>query len=520
MTNDNNIDKLFRDNLHQRDFLFDQKHWEEAEKLLDAKERKRKNWPGGKTGRTVIIIAFILAFTGGFFVVKYSELKNNVQSAGNSPSEYKIKNAASPEKTGQGIENENKLEIIAGQMNPDKPSEKSGYKETSQAGFSQPGTASVPSQAKQSGSMVENYSPDQMISAREEVKSAEDGIYKTKAKKEVVSTEFSVPAGVSEQVGKEKEQVTAAPGNVLDNAKSTEQGHETAEAGIILPETVLPGDRLTSEERKIEPVLPEQVKEQKNEITEQSPETDILLPSVITLNKDVPIAEEKIPAEVAEEKTRVPLKDRLNWLRHLSIGVAGGANISQGFINTGNSRAAINAKPSGGIRIAYQLNEQVDIESGLAYNSRSGLNSSITVLTSRDAGNNIAHYSTTNALSLSYIDLPVHLTYKYGKHSFVVGMHYSQLVNTRNEVIDTKEENGITAVEKTAKQFAKNDGRFSSFDLAGTFGYEYAVTDRIKICGRYNYGLFDVTDDNSFGNSVRDRNNQFRIMVDYRFMKY
>lgn len=523
MTNENNIDKLFRDKLFHRDFPYDQNHWEEAEKLIDAEERKRKNWLGGKIRKAVIVISFILALAGSFFIIKYSETEKNIQSADDFSPGEKIKKPEDSEKTAQFTESENKSKYITSQRNPDKTSEKSGHEEINQAvaGFNLQGNGSGHTEEKLSAAAEVNYLKKQTISGKEEINSIQEDVYKAAENNEVAHYKSAIPADITGQTENEQENTAIKPGTVTEELKSTILENVASKAEIITSGQAIPSDdKLTQTEGINEPDPPGKEMEQKEEMADQAPESDILMPAVITLNKEAPVAEEKNPGEISGEETKIPLKDRLNWLRHVSVGISGGANISQGFVNTGISRAGVSVKPSGGIRIAYQLNEQVDIESGLLYNNRSGLNSSITVLTSRDIGKNIAHYSTTTALSLSYIDLPVHLTYKYGKHSFIVGMQYSQLMNTHNEIIDTKEENGNTAVEQTTKQWAKNDGRFSSFDLAGIFGYEYAVTERLKICGRYNYGLFDVTDDNSFGNSVRDKNNQFRIMVDYRFMKY
>lgn len=526
MANDNNIDALFRDNLSNRDFEFNQKHWEAAEKLIEAYEKKRKNWLGGKTVLIFIGIGLLLSLAGGFFIFNNKTLENKTTSLNNTTSEINNSTSIPEEERKQLTKNAKETAISPGEIIPGKPEIKTAQKRNIQAIPENHREEINPVYSEATNSLEAVNSPEKAISTEGKIKSVQEEIKKASEKNEGKSLNETVQ---SESVNNPSEITRSQNEKELENSDlSSETKSDQNKTVIIESETGIPeNEKIISEgkpanvkEENTISTLEKNEKEQ-TQIPEDEPESEILSPSVITLNKESTPVEENTP-EVAleQQETKKPLKDRLNWLRHLSIGITSGANFSQGFINTGNSRAGFSSAPSGGLRVAYQLNEQVDIESGLVYSYRSGLNSKTTTLTSRDISNNTTRYSTNTALNLHYIDWPVHLTYKYGKHSFIVGMHYAHLINTRTGIVDTKEENGNTTIEKSSKQWSKNDGRFSSFDLAGIIGYEYSITDRIKICGRYNYGLFDVTDDNSFGNSVRDKNNQFRIMLDYRFMKY
>lgn len=518
MSNDNNIDKLFRDNLYHRDFEFDQKHWESAEKLIETEEKKRRNWLGGK----ISLIAIGIAFVAGFLILNYQDNENEVQLtdrvAYNEAAEPPVGSAEEK----QIAESSNKPEPFSSEKSPDQPAKSSHeIKATSKSVLNRLEANSGHSDETGSGIEVHNYPGNVTRAGEESAKTARKEFKNTIASNDADEYEPVVSGNVTAMQAGEKnieggttavlDEVTAQNKNI-----TTDKGDFSAKKENSAPET----QEAASGTEKGEILEKEQKTD--NVMAETDPETEILVPAVITLNKETSPQELKTSAEVdkKEKEAGMPLKDRLNWLRHISLGVSGGVNISQGFVNTGNARAGLSAEPVGGLRIAYQVNQQVDIETGLLYDSRSGLNSKITSLVSRDLSTNKAYYSSNTTLSLYYIDLPLNLTYKYGKHSFIVGMQYAHLINTRNKITDTKEENGVSAVEKTVKGWSKNDGRFSSFDLAGIFGYEYAITDRLKVCGRYNYGLFDVTDDSSFGNSVRDKNNQFRVMIDYRFMKY
>lgn len=496
MTNENNIDKLFRDKLYHRDFEFDPKHWEEAEKLIEAAQnRKKLRFPGKKQLAAIISALLILTGTGIFIVFKTDEsrfVKND--SFVNSP--------LIPLTVEENINPDSKTTLaqpqqpkVKSELN-EKPAQTSGYLANSEIEENNSKTASLKTNNRHSTEKTKTLIEPRKITSEK---------------------------GLNPELKRESEPIK----NSEFNKESESQKEEFMFDGKKFPQPPSTSDSNTYEEITAMETVRNQsenetaVNKPEDNSSDSEVETEILQPSVITMNKEnIVSGKEATPAIEEQQEARIPLKDRLNWLRHVSASISGGINLSQGFINTSESKAGFSAKPIAGIRFAYQINDQVDIESGFLYNYRSGLNSSKTNLTSQDIATNISRYSTSTTTSLHYIDLPVHFTYNYGKHSFAVGMNYSHLINTQNETVATKVENNITSVENSSEQWSKNDGRFASFDLAGIFGYEYSITDRFKICGRINYGLFDVTDDNSFNNSVRDKNQQVRLLLEYRFMKY
>ena len=497
MKTDNNIDNLFRDKLYNRDFEFDQSHWEKAEKLIDA---DKKHIGGGITGKKIIILLSVLVL---FLTLIIAVFYNKNQSAQNSDNPKQISEKINPDtntpervKSNNSPENNSAPSInIETVSAPNTKKQIAGKTTLAEVPANTVKTKTVNPVSKQSTVKIEN-SPE---------------MGREFPVKENIISENPIPNSINKFAGDviPAKKETDQPQNSLANPPEVSNVEKTELQNgkpLLTTEHNLTADKQNTE-----------VKTPATEPETQSQQTS----NATDIPKAIPSTGSEKQSEVTEKtKAEKPLKDRINWLRHVSIGVSVGANISQGLRNTGTSRAAISTRPVGGVRVAYQLNEQVDIETGLLYDYRAGVNSKTETLISRDISKNVNHYSTNSTLSLHYLDIPLQLTYKHRKHSIVVGIQYCPLVNIHSEIKNTKDENGSVVVEQTTKQFSKNDGRFASYDLMGTFGYEYEITDRLKICGRYNLGLFDVTDDSSFGNSVRDKNNQVRIMIDYRFVKY
>lgn len=523
MAGKNNIDDLFRENLLHRDFEFDPKHWEAAEKLIDAQEKKRKFWLRGKWYFSAIGIGAILFFAGLYFFLKPSAIEKGPAAGNGINSESKSVLSDKIGKQVASIEPKAQLEISPEKSPAENKSTKPLLSPKSNpeavTGTAQPGIP-VPEGVASNRNMAE-ISPQRVGTVQNDAGNFQEQSRVVDAKEGSVIAE-------TEPVRHEK-----TSGNPVEPISPSVSGNSSALSEPATEKINMPVEVQAVEKRESSLTEGRESTQKENAVTSEKEvesesdgslapfEPEVLQKTVITMNKEILSGEEVIPEPVAEiQETKSPLKDRINWLRHISFGFMGGANLSEGFLNNGTSRALVSVTPAGGMRLGYLLNDQVDIETGIYYDFRGSLNSRISYLTSTDMGANVNYFSSTRSLSLHYLDFPVHFTYKYGKHSVVLGMHYANLIAMRNETINTREENGTVTTESTTKQWNRNDGRFSSFDLAAILGYEYAVYDRLKVCSRFNYGLFDVTDDNSFGNSVRDKNIQFRIMVDYRFVKY
>ncbi len=493
MTGFNSIDNLFRDKLYHREVDFNQSDWDAAVKMMNSRDKKRKGWFGVKGLLVISGIAVILLFffqTSG--ILHFGNSGRNENSNYENPA---LKNSNNYELPKEEVKNKKEEFQTATYSN----------KLSTFAKVNKVFAEKIPT----NGNTIRN------VSTQNEKVPVLNNLQKENSSQNL---HFLLNPDKTNVDGSGNGQNFSAIQNANISSLEINPLNETQ---IGLPEFFTP-----SVENETNSSLPQASKtETEKSLTNNISESGNLSEGNKIENNNPKKIENTSPEKIQNnlvktEEVKKPLLDRLNWLRHFSFGVSGGANFSRGFVNTGSSGASVSVNPTGGVRLACQLNEQVDIETGLLYDYRSSLNSRITVLTSKDPGTNTSHFSTNSTLSLHYLDLPVHLTYKYGKHSFVVGMQYARLINTHSEIINSIDNNGVTSIEQSYKQWNKNDGRFSSFDLAAILGYEYEITSRIKILGRYNYGLFDVTDDNSFNNSVRDKNHQFKIMVDYRFVKY
>lgn len=208
-----------------------------------------------------------------------------------------------------------------------------------------------------------------------------------------------------------------------------------------------------------------------------------------------------------------PTGNPVRLIQKFSAGFILAPTISQGFQNKGINRAKSSLSLTPGLRLSYHLNSQVSLNINSLYYSRSGLNSAVSFVNSSST-----QTTTLTPLSLHYLDLPMYFDIKVTEvASFQLGLQYSMLLTTRTQRDRvTTGQNGEATAESTIL-WNQKDG-FARSDASLLLGAQYQITERITVGGRFNFGAFDVTDDDYFFNDVRDLNRSFRLTIDYRFL--
>ena len=198
-------------------------------------------------------------------------------------------------------------------------------------------------------------------------------------------------------------------------------------------------------------------------------------------------------------------------LRKIELGFTAGTLVSNGLKNVNQKRESPSIGVFVGLTAAYHINARLFVSSGVIVHERSKLASKQLEQTS-PAG---AVYSL--AQNLTYVDIPLQIGYNIGaRHSVLFGMTFSPLVG----YVPSTEVNNVdnSSSETTRAKSFDRDG-FANFDVAGALGYRFQLTHKLDLTSDLRYGLFDVTDNQYFNTGlVDDRNHQFRVGINYRFI--
>ncbi|MFQ5335002.1 MAG: outer membrane beta-barrel protein [Flavobacteriales bacterium] len=230
---------------------------------------------------------------------------------------------------------------------------------------------------------------------------------------------------------------------------------------------------------------------------------------------------EKQPDASACNDGRSAKVKRHNLFRRCALGAVLGANVSKGFLNTGSHRAPASIKPTAGIRCAFVLNEAVSFGVDAVYQIKGGLNSEI-ITTVLDNTQTLSQWTinTLETTDLHYLELPVYFNYRKNRTSVDLGVQYARLLAAYSKLSTVVQNDKGMISETNARSWQGKDG-FASYDVAAILGINYTLNEKWDAGSRISFGLYDVTDDESFNTgTVIDKNLHFKVYLTYHLFNY
>lgn len=210
---------------------------------------------------------------------------------------------------------------------------------------------------------------------------------------------------------------------------------------------------------------------------------------------------------------------RLRW----SLGIALGMNTSLGFYNGQPTRAALSNTPLAAVHIGCHLNNTWSLHTAVSYYTRGGLNSLLRADSTIFGFSALTFSTTVKTTRLHYVEIPLYVQYQRNRHVFIAGGYMSYLLNSTSEVGNSLFNSATASWQEldTSREWGYSSG-FSRHDFGLTVGYDYQIIPNLKVGGRMNYGLNDITNDAIYtpngGNNIFDKNLQFRLMLTYQLL--
>ena len=128
---------------------------------------------------------------------------------------------------------------------------------------------------------------------------------------------------------------------------------------------------------------------------------------------------------------------------------------------------------------------------------------------------------TTETLALNrlhYIDLPVELRYDIkGQHSVFAGASLSYLAGVKSALTTTHEESLQSSTNSTENTWNYQDG-LNKLDAGVRLGYDYKLNQNLSIGGMVQYGLIDITSNETF--EVQDNSNNMEVRVTLKYTPF
>lgn len=202
----------------------------------------------------------------------------------------------------------------------------------------------------------------------------------------------------------------------------------------------------------------------------------------------------------------VPKRHRLN----LRIG----ADLSPNWEQTELQTQRLNTHPSVSLRYTYLLTPRLSLYTGLGYQGRGGLGTD-TLISRREFGFGVSGETIEiTQQRLHQISVPIGVEVRLrSRHHLMLGLSANYLLNSSSQQTRTTFASLGEPDQQTRSVWGYTNG-FRQWDTQLQVGYAFYVNKGLRTGILANYGLNDLTRDDFYGQSQRNRNTQIRWFVD------
>lgn len=228
-------------------------------------------------------------------------------------------------------------------------------------------------------------------------------------------------------------------------------------------------------------------------------EIQTILPQVFTRSSE-------LRSDITATELRTMKKHRFNRF-HADIFV--GASITEN---------AKNIAPTAGLRLKYFIHKNIAVQLYGNYFTSNGFS---IIKETQQIQYGLGFEEVTNRLTtttLQYAEMGTGLLIPIKRHEVFAGIGYARLLKATG-TLEKIERNSISAkgmLVESQSVGAYQEGLQKS-DVAISFGYGYYLTRNLQIRLSGSWGLQDITDDSFLGNTQIDKNKQIRLGLAWSF---
>lgn len=237
----------------------------------------------------------------------------------------------------------------------------------------------------------------------------------------------------------------------------------------------------------------------------------------ITINKITPNSVKSINIE-SEDYSFDPVdQTTMPKLNIQSLSVFAGITLENG-LGSASQLSANNLLYTAGFYYNIAATENLSFSTGLGYRSKSGKGIELS-RTQTEYG--FGKSETTETLTLNrlhYVDLPIEVQYNIkGKHSVIAGASLSYLAGVKSAFATTHEESLQSSTTSSENTWDYEDG-LNKLDAGIRVGYDYSLNQNFSIGGMVQYGLMDITSNETF--EIQDNSNNMEVRVTLKYTPF
>ena len=200
-----------------------------------------------------------------------------------------------------------------------------------------------------------------------------------------------------------------------------------------------------------------------------------------------PLAGEEVALSIQESNTTHPIIDKRP--KKFFAGLTAGATH---YISSGNFTGGM-----AGLTFKYKLKSQLSLNADLVYHYRPGDYTPTSVVSNVNYGfGRSGEVRELQANNLHYLELPIYAQYQINKHHLEAGVAPSYLLGAKGEINQYMDlDNPTLAAPQpvTLSEGWLEDESFKQWNANLMLGYQYGLTDRFTLGLRANYTLGGIT---------------------------
>ena len=204
-----------------------------------------------------------------------------------------------------------------------------------------------------------------------------------------------------------------------------------------------------------------------------------------------------------------------NYIRSLSV--FGGITLENG-LGSASQLSTNNLLYTAGFYYNIEATPNISVSTGLGYRTKSGKGIELS-RTQTEYGFGKSQTTETLALNrLHYIDLPIEVRYDIkGQHSVFGGASISYLAGVKSAIAKTHDESFQSSISSVENTWNYKDG-LNKWDAGVRVGYDYNLGQNLSIGGMVQYGLMDITSNETF--DVQDNSNNLEVRVTLKYTPF
>lgn len=214
-----------------------------------------------------------------------------------------------------------------------------------------------------------------------------------------------------------------------------------------------------------------------------------------------------------------PVESELIINKRHGLAVLIGNTFNYGFSNN-SGIFGNNLLNNIGVEYSYQLNDKIVLGSGLFYKSKTGNGLSLDFHEEKYGFGKTVTQTNIEVNSFHYLEIPLYADFVFNqKHHVNGGVSFGYLMGVRNTITENTTETLAGTENETSTQWGMKDD-FQSVDIGLKLGYEYEVSKKLKAGINAQFGLMDVTNNDTWNNSEKFHNQELQITLKYKFLQF